>query len=163
MSLLPRTPSQTVGPYYAIGLCRRPENELVPPGEAGAIRVVGRLLDGDGQPIGDGMIEVWQASDRRWGRSGTEADGQFSFLTVKPPASPGEAPRLDVYVFARGLLKHQLTRMYFPDEPEANAADPVLSALPALDRAALVAEQEDGVMRFDIRMQGDRQTVFFAV
>jgi protocatechuate 3,4-dioxygenase alpha subunit len=82
---------------------------------------------------------------------------------TKPLALDGQAPRLDIYVHARGLLKHQLTRMYFPDEPEANAADPVLSALPEADRAVLVAEQEDGAVRFDIRMQGDRQTVFFSV
>ncbi len=159
---LPRTPSQTVGPYYAIGLCRRVENELVPPDHPGAIRLTGRLLDGDDRPISDGMIEVWQAAGGRWGRSGTDEDGEFSFVVAKEPA-PGEAPRLDVYVFARGLLKHQLTRLYFPDEPEANAADPVLSALPEADRAVLVAEQENGAVRFDIRMQGDRQTVFFAV
>ena len=83
-------------------------------------------------------------------------------MVAKPPALAGAAPRLDLYVFARGLLKHQLTRMYFPDEPEANAADPVLSSLPEADRAVLVAEQEDGAVRFDIRMQGERQTVFFA-
>lgn len=158
-----RTPSQTVGPYYAIGLCRRVENELVSPGDAGAIRMTGQLFDGDGKPIGDGMIEAWDAAGRRWGRSGTDTDGQFSFVVAKPPAEDGAAPRLDIYVHARGLLKHQLTRMYFPDEPEANAADPVLSALPEADRAVLVAEQEDGAVRFDIRMQGDRQTVFFTV
>jgi protocatechuate 3,4-dioxygenase, alpha subunit len=159
---LPRTPSQTVGPYYSIGLCRRVENELVHADDPRAIRVIGRLLDGDEQPVGDGMIEVWQAADGLWGRCGTDADGGFSFLAPKPPASGAEAPHLDVYVFARGLLKHQLTQMYFPDEAEANAADPLLSSLPDADRAALVAEREDGAVRFDIRMQGDRQTVFFA-
>ncbi len=160
---LPRTPSQTVGPYYTIGLCRRVENELAQPDDPGSLRLAGRLLDGDEQPIGDGMVEVWQADGGRWGRSGTDADGQFSFVITKPAARASEAPHLDVYVFARGLLKHQLTRVYFPDEPEANAADPVLSSLPEADRAVLVAEQEDGAVRFDIRMQGDRQTVFFSV
>ena len=160
---LPRTPSQTVGPYYAIGLCRRVENELVPPNDPGAVRVTGQLLDGDGQPIGDGMIEAWDASGSRWGRSGTDTEGRFSFVVSKPAARSGEAPRLDIYVHARGLLKHQLTRLYFPDEPEANAADPVLSSLPEADRAVLVAEQEDGAVRFDIRMQGERQTVFFSL
>jgi len=160
---LPLTPSQTVGPYYAIGLCRRVENELVAPGDPGAIFIVGQLFDGDGQPIGDGMIEAWQGGDKRWGRCGTDDEGRFSFVAAKAPAPLGEAPHLDIYVHARGLLKHQLTRMYFPDEPEANAADPVLAALPEADRAVLVAEQEDGTVRFDIRMQGDRQTVFFAV
>ncbi len=159
---LPRTPSQTVGPFFEIGLCRRFENELVRADERGAVRLVGRLLDGDEQPIVDGMLEAWQAAGLRWGRCGTDAQGAFSFLTVKPSASGGEAPHLDLYVFARGLLKHQLTRMYFPDEVEANAADPLLSSLPEADRALLVGEQEDGVVRFDIRMQGDRQTVFFA-
>jgi protocatechuate 3,4-dioxygenase alpha subunit len=160
---LPRTPSQTVGPYYAIGLCRRVENELVPPDEPGAIRVTGQLFDGDGQPIGDGMIEAWDGSGSRWGRSGTDGEGRFWFVTAKPGALDGAAPHLDIYVFARGLLKHQLTRLYFPDEPEANAADPVLSSLPEADRAVLVAEQEDGAVRFDIRMQGERQTVFFSL
>ncbi|HET8606802.1 MAG TPA: hypothetical protein VFL66_07195 [Gaiellaceae bacterium] len=154
----PTTPSQTVGPFYSIGLSRRPENELVPSG----VRLHGRLLDGEGAGI-DGMIELWDARAGRWGRSGTDADGGFEFVVAKPEPFPGEAPRLDVYVFARGLLMHQLTRVYFPDEAGANAADPVLSQLPADDRATLVAVPEDGALRFDIRMQGDRATVFFAV
>jgi protocatechuate 3,4-dioxygenase alpha subunit len=159
---LTRTPSQTVGPYYSIGLARRVANELVPPGRPGAIRIAGRMLDGEEQPIADGMVELWDAADGLWGRSGTDEHGGFAFVAVKPVAAAREAPHLDVYVFARGLLKHQLTRMYFPDEVEANAFDPVLSSLPEADRAVLVAEQEDGGVRFDIRMQGDRQTVFFA-
>lgn len=159
---LPRTPSQTVGPYYAIGLCRRPDDQLVPPDDPASVRLHGRLLDGAGDGI-DGMIEVWDGNARRWGRSGTDSEGMFGFTVAKPEPFPGEAPRLDVYVFARGLLKHQLTRVYFPDEAEANAADPVLSQLPEQDRATLVAVPEDGALRFDIRMQGDRATVFFAV
>ena len=157
-----RTPSQTVGPYYAIGLCRRPDNELVPPDDPASLRLIGRLLDGEGGGI-DGMIEVWDAGAQRWGRSGTDSEGMFQFAVAKPDAEPGQAPRLDVVVFARGLLKHQLTRVYFPDEAEANAADPVLAQLSEEDRATLVAEPEDGALRFDIRMQGDRATVFFAV
>jgi len=160
---LPRTPSQTVGPYYTIGLCRRVENELLPAADPKALRVTGRLLDGDEQPIPDGMIEAWDAGGGRWGRSSTDAQGRFSFVAGRPGASAGEAPHLDLYVFARGLLKHQLTRMYLPDEAEANAADPVLALLPEADRALLVAEQEDGALRFDIRMQGERQTVFFSL
>jgi protocatechuate 3,4-dioxygenase, alpha subunit len=147
-----RTPSQTVGPFYAIGLCRRPENELA---EGGELRLIGQLLDGSGIPVSDGVIEIWDGVDRRWGRSGTDADGRFSFVVAKPA---GEAPHFHVYVFARGLLRHQLTRIYFPDEPE----DAVLASLEPAERATLIADQEDGALRFDIRLQGDRQTVFFA-
>jgi protocatechuate 3,4-dioxygenase alpha subunit len=160
---LPATPSQTVGPYYAIGLSRRSQNELVAPSDPAAVTLTGRLLDGEGDPI-DGMIEVWDAVARRWGRSGTDADGRFSFVVAKPSAgAAGEAPRLDVHVFARGLLKHQLTRIYFPDEEQANARDPVLSSVPEEARESLIAEAEDGALRFDIRMQGERATVFFAL
>ena len=160
---LPATPSQTVGPYYAIGLSRRTENELVAPSDPAALTLTGRLLDGEGDPI-DGMIEVWDAVTRRWGRSGTDADGRFSFVVTNPASGgAGEAPRLDVHVFARGLLKHQLTRIHFPDEVEANAADPVLSSVSEEARGTLIAEAEDGALRFDIHMQGERATVFFAL
>jgi len=152
-----RTPSQTVGPFYEIGLCRRTENELA----ADGIPLHGQLLDGQDEPIEDGMIEVWDDAGRHWGRSGTTADGRFSFLVSKPASAQG-APCLHVFVFARGLLRHQLTRIYFPDEGAANAADPVLAALPEDDRATLVAQDEGGALRFDIRMQGDCATVFFA-
>lgn len=155
------TPSQTVGPFYAIGLCRRAENELVPHDAPGAVTLAGTLFDGAGDPIVDGVIEVWDAVGGRWGRCGTDGAGRFSFQLVKPDPGPQGAPRLDVYVFARGLLKHQLTRIYFPDEAEANAADPVLAQLSEADRATLVADGEDGALRFDIRMQAERATVFF--
>jgi protocatechuate 3,4-dioxygenase alpha subunit len=159
----PKTPSQTVGPYYAIGMSRRPDDALVPRNDPSALRLIGQLIDGQGTPINDGVLEVWDAVDGRWGRSGTDSDGRFSFVVAKPAApAAGGAPRLDVYVFARGLLRHQLTRMYFPDEAEANASDPVLSSLDEAQRATLVAEAEDGALRFDIHMQGERQTVFFA-
>jgi protocatechuate 3,4-dioxygenase alpha subunit len=157
-----KTPSQTVGPFYSIGLSRGPQNELADRHDPAAIHLIGRLIDGQGDPIADGMIEAWDAAGRRWGRSGTDAEGRFSFVLAKPAAPPGHAPRLDVYVFARGLLRHQLTRVYFPDEAQANAADPVLAGLDDAARSTLVAEQEDGALRFDIRMQGDRATVFFA-
>jgi protocatechuate 3,4-dioxygenase alpha subunit len=155
-----RTPSQTVGPYYAIGLAREVQNELADRRDPSALRLIGQLLDGEGTPINDGMIEIWDPAGRRWGRSGTDADGRFSFVVTKPEPLPGQAPRFDVFVFARGLLRHQLTRIYFPDE-EANAVDPVFSGLDEQARATLVAEREDGALRFDIRMQGDRETVFF--
>ena len=142
-----RTPSQTVGPYYSIGLCRRPENILV---EHGA-ELSGRLLDGQDDPIADGMIELWDPAGRRWGRSGTDADGRFSFQVAEPEL------HFDVFVFARGLLRHQLTRIYFPGRQ--NDADPVFASLDDAER--LVARQEDGRFLFDIRMQGEQATVFF--
>lgn len=157
-----KTPSQTVGPFYSIGLGRRRENELVPSGDPSAIALRGELLDGEGAPIRDGMIEVWQPVERRWGRCGTGPDGAFSFVISQPAAPVGEAPHLDIHVFARGLLKHQRTRMYFPDELDANSDDPVFAALGEDDRARLVAEREDGGLRFDIHMQGARETIFFS-
>ncbi len=156
-----KTPSQTVGPYYEIGLCRQEDGQLVEPSAAGALTLHGHLLDGDGQPVSDGMIEAWDSIGGRWGRSGTDADGSFSFVVAKPAGSGAEAPRLDVFVFARGLLRHQLTRVYFPGEP-SNDADPVLAALPADAQRTLVAQAEDGALLFDIHLQGDGQTVFFA-
>jgi protocatechuate 3,4-dioxygenase, alpha subunit len=156
-----QTPSQTVGPFYTIGLTW-PSTELVPPGAPGAVELTGRLIDGRGEPIGDGLVEVWDAAGGRWGRSGTDAEGRYSFTVAKPEPSDGSAPRLDVYVFARGLLRHQLTRIYFPDEQAANEADPVLSALDERERQTLVARQQAGVLLFDITMQGESATVFFA-
>jgi protocatechuate 3,4-dioxygenase alpha subunit len=141
------TPSQTVGPFYAIGLCRRPDDELDPDG----IELTGQLFDGQGEPIGDGVVEVWDAERRLWGRSGTDADGRFRFLV------PRDAEVLEAFVFARGLLRHQRTRIYLRE-----AEDEVLAGLEPARRATLVAWTEDGRLRFDIRMQGDRATVFFA-
>ncbi len=160
-----RTPSQTVGPYFALGLTQEPQNRLVAPDAPDAVRVVGRVVDGLGSPVGDAMVELWQptASGTAWGRCATDADGRFEFTTAKPPAADDEAPFLDVLVFARGLLRHVATRLYFADEEEANAADPVLAGLQPDDRATLVAVPEDAALRFDIHLQGERQTVFFAL
>jgi protocatechuate 3,4-dioxygenase alpha subunit len=185
---LPLTPSQTVGPYLSIGLFREPINPaLVPEDDPRAIRIRGRLLDGAGDPVRDGMIEIWQANaagryahpaDSRedveleegftgFGRSGTADDGWFRLVTVRPGPVPWpdgrlQAPHLVVGVFARGLLKRVVTRMYFPGE-EANEADPVLSALGPQERSTLVALPEEGGLRFDIHLQGAPQTTFFAV
>jgi protocatechuate 3,4-dioxygenase, alpha subunit len=160
------TPSQTVGPYFSIGLAREPANELVP--EADAIRITGRVLDGAGEPVPDAVVELWQADedggyrpDFGWGRCGSDADGRFSFTTVKPGRVDAQAPHLTLMVFARGLLKPVLTRMYFPDEEEANAQDPVLSGVE--NPAPLVAQATDGGLEFDVRLQGERESVFFAV
>jgi protocatechuate 3,4-dioxygenase alpha subunit len=116
------------------------------------------------------MVEIWQADaegryrgDFGWGRSGTDAEGRFAFTTVKPGAVDGQAPHVVVLVFARGLLKPVLTRMYFPDEAEANERDAVLGAVPEEQRATLVAHARDDVLEFDVRLQGDRQTAFFAL
>jgi protocatechuate 3,4-dioxygenase, alpha subunit len=183
------TPSQTVGPFFSFGLVDGPlGNVLVPADSPGAIRIRGRVLDGAGDPVPDAMVEIWQANsagryahpaDTRtelpvdagftgFGRSGTEPEGWFEFVTVKPGRVPGpdgqlQAPHVAVGVFARGLLKRLVTRMYFPDEEEANAADPVLSTIDPGAGTTLVAQVEDSALRFDIHLQGDRQTAFFAV
>jgi protocatechuate 3,4-dioxygenase alpha subunit len=181
------TPSQTSGPYLSIGLIGGDiGTSVVSEDDPRAIRIRGQLLDGNGDPVVDGMIETWQANaagryahpaDARedvpleegftgLGRSGTVDDGWYEIVTVKPGPVPGpggadQAPHLLVGVFARGLLKGLLTRLYFPDEEEANAADPVLSGLEERERATLVARSENGGLRFDIRLQGDGETTFF--
>jgi protocatechuate 3,4-dioxygenase, alpha subunit len=156
------TPSQTVGPYFTLGLLDA--NELVPDGR----RITGRVLDGAGEPVPDAVVEIWQADeegryrpDFGWGRSRCDADGRYSFTTCKPGSVDGQAPHLTMLVFARGLLKPVLTRMYFPDEEEANARDPVLSAVD--DPTTLVARSVADGLEFDVRLQGDGETVFFAV
>jgi protocatechuate 3,4-dioxygenase alpha subunit len=158
------TPSQTVGPYFSLGLLDRGANELVP----GGLRISGRVLDGAGEPVPDALVEIWQADeegryrpDFGWGRSGCDEEGRFGFVTAKPGSVDSQAPHLTVLVFARGLLKPVLTRMYFPDERAANADDPVLAALE--DGSSLVARPTDDGLEFDIRLQGEAETVFFAV
>lgn len=145
-----KTPSQTVGPYYAIGLVgdSSTQNVLV----ADGIALQGQLFDGQGQPIPDGLIEAWDAAGRHWGRSGTDADGRFSFRV------PRDAAHLEVYVFARGLLRHQWTRIYL----DGSVDDEVLAGLDPARRATLMPRREGDELRFDIHMQGDDATVFFA-
>ncbi len=183
------TPSQTAGPYLEIGLLHGPLTErLVDESDPRAIRIHGVLLDGNREPVPDGLVEIWQANaagryahpadDRTelpledgfsgFGRSGTVDAGRFEFITVKPGRVPWvdgrlQAPHLLAGVFARGLLKRVATRMYFPDEEAANAEDPVLLGLEPEQRATLVARAEDGGLRFDIVLQGAGQTTFFAV
>ncbi len=183
------TPSQTAGPYLSIGMLRELVTpRLVEPGDPRAIVVSGLLLDGAGDPVPDGVIEAWQANAagryahpgddraqpaledgfRGFGRSGTAPAGRFELVTVKPgpvpwPAGGLQAPHLEIGVFARGLLKRLVTRMYFPDEVEANAADPVLSRLDERQRETLVARSDGAGLRFDIVLQGPGQTTFFAV
>jgi protocatechuate 3,4-dioxygenase alpha subunit len=182
-----RTPSQTVGPFFGFALFERVGNELVAPDAPGAITIVGEVVDGNGDVVPDAIVEVWQANEAGryadpadprhdlplsdgftgFGRSDTGSGG-FSFVTVKPGRVPGadgalQAPHVDVAVFARGLLDRLVTRLYFPDETEANAADPLLSMLDPTDAATLVAVPDGDALRFDIRLQGERQTVFLAV
>jgi protocatechuate 3,4-dioxygenase, alpha subunit len=171
---LPRTPSQTVGPFFEFGLMTK--TQLVAADAPGAIRIEGQVLDGAGEPVPDGLVEIWGAGadgsyasgNSGWGRCQTGLDGNYGFTTVKPGAVPEpdgsvQAPHLTVLCFARGLLKPVLTRLYFSDEAGANAADPLLGAIAdAGERATLVAAAAGaGAYRFDIRLQGDGQTVFF--
>jgi protocatechuate 3,4-dioxygenase, alpha subunit len=170
------TPSQTVGPFFAIELPYAEGPYVVPDGAEGAIWLRGRVLDGAGDPIPDALVETWQAdpdgrfdSDfRGFGRSGTDAEGAWAIHTLKPgpvaaPDGGLQAPHVDLTVFARGLLRHLVTRLYFDDEDEANAADPVLAGLDDARRATLVAAVEDDGYRLDIHLQGPDETIFFAV
>ncbi|HEY2436630.1 MAG TPA: protocatechuate 3,4-dioxygenase subunit alpha [Solirubrobacteraceae bacterium] len=182
------TPSQTVGPFFAIGLPWEAGPIAVPEDTPGAIRITGTVYDGAGEPVPDSLIETWQADPdgrfadlhghggpsrlsgfRGFARHGEEdGDGRFEIVTVKPGAVPApggghQAPHLDVSVFARGMLHRCVTRIYFADEPEANAADPVLRSVPADRRATLLARPADGGYVFDIRLQGPEETAFFAV
>jgi protocatechuate 3,4-dioxygenase, alpha subunit len=183
------TPSQTTGPYLQIGLIGGPiSSRLVDESDPRAVRLTGVLLDGAGEPVPDGMIEIWQANaagryahpaDEReeipleygfsgFGRAATDEAGRFELVTVKPGRVPWvdgrlQAPHLLVGVFARGLMKRVATRMYFPDEDAANAEDPVLLGLEPEERARLVARDDGGALRFDIVLQGPEQTTFFAV
>lgn len=193
-----QSPSQTIGPYFAYGLSAAQYGydhrcvatpDLAHEGTEGErIRLIGQVFDGEGKPIDDAMIEIWQANahgrynhpadDRQdnrldpdfkgFGRSGSGADArqQFVFDTVKPGAlGDGQAPHMNMIVMMRGLLVHLFTRVYFEDEVEANAADPVLASVPNARRHTLIARRQPQaagtIYRFDIHMQGPDETVFF--
>jgi protocatechuate 3,4-dioxygenase alpha subunit len=172
--VLEPTPSQTVGPFFSFGLCSDEKAALVPADAPEAIRITGRVLDGEGEGVPDAMVEIWQAdaegryrSDFGWGRSGCDGEGGYSLVTCKPGrVSDGngglQAPHLSVLVFARGLLKPVHTRLYFPGD-EANADDRVLAAVPDGERSTLVARAVEGGLEFDVRLRGEGQTTFFAV
>jgi protocatechuate 3,4-dioxygenase, alpha subunit len=156
----PLTPSQTVGPFFAIGLGATVDSHVVPEGSMGALRLSGQVFDGDGQPVPDALIETWQPEGV--GRSATDDEGHYSLVTIKPQsAGATSAPHIDVSVFARGLLTRLITRVYFPDEPAANETDPVLRSLEPEERGTLMAVSDGGGLRFDIHLQGGRETVFF--
>ena len=172
------TPSQTVGPFFHLGFAWLFQPDLAH-SAAGSERVsvTGRVLDGDGQPVPDAAIEIWQP-DARSGRTGsgfggfarvpTDAAGAFRFATVKPALMPGpggrpQAPHLVAVVFMRGLLKQLITRMYFPDEP-GNAHDPVLTLVEPARRRTLVARGRGGEpmsLEWNLVLQGPDETVFF--
>lgn len=184
------TPSQTVGPFLAIGLPWPDGPFAVSPDTPGAIVIGGRVLDGAGQPVPDALVETWQADPasrfdhpddprgpavppagfRGFGRSATDSAGNYHIVTLRPgplpcPDGGTEAPHLDVSVFARGLLDRVVTRIYFSDDEDANAADPVLASIAdGGRRATLIAVAGPGRhFSFDVRLQGEHETVFFDV
>ncbi|HAC44493.1 MAG TPA: protocatechuate 3,4-dioxygenase subunit alpha [Chloroflexi bacterium] len=152
------TPSQTVGPFFGYALPFEDGDDAVSGHEA--MRIEGQLLDGAGEPVPDGLVELW--GGQQFKRCRTDSEGVFHFTVVKPAAGV-EAPHLDVTIFARGLLRHLATRMYFPDEETANASDRVLNLIDPARRHTLIAHRDDAVLRFDIRLQGESETVFFAL
>jgi protocatechuate 3,4-dioxygenase alpha subunit len=163
------TPSQTVGPYLALGLPWSDGPDVVPQGTEGRIRLYGKVYDGEGQVIPDALIETWQADAagrfgdpgfRGFGRSPTNDDGDWEIFTVKPGRiGDGQAPHIDVNVFARGMLNRCVTRIYFADED--NGGDPVLETVPEERRPTLLATPGEDGYRFDVHLQGERETVFF--
>lgn len=180
------TTSQTIGPFLRIGLEWMVIEDLAPAGVVGErVAIAGRVLDGDGKPVNDAAVELWQANShgryaspedtqdkplesafRGYGRSLTNDAGEFRFRTIKPGRVPGpqgrmQAPHLNVTIFMRGLLKQLVTRVYFPDDP-ANADDPVLALVPAARRGTLIAARKgDGALEWNVILQGRDETVFF--
>jgi protocatechuate 3,4-dioxygenase, alpha subunit len=185
---LPQTPSQTVGPFFKPALIRSGQDSLASANTRGErVAIEGRVLDGDAAAVSDAMIELWQANadgcydhpedlqerahdpdSHGFGRAATDDHGRFRFHTIKPGPVAGlgnslQAPHINVSIFARGLLKRLVTRIYFPDEP-LNASDALLNAVAPARRSTLVARVErPGVLRFDIVLQGEHETVFFDV
>jgi len=188
---LKQTPSQTAGPFFHYALTpeqsRYPNTGIATPALADAsvpgqrIRLVGTVIDGQGQPMADALIELWQAdslgryahpSDPRgsnvsfkgFGRCATDARGEYGFDTIKPGAiGDGQAPHVTFIIFTRGGQNHLYTRVYFPDEAAANGKDPVLQSVPADRRDTLIAIKAETGYRLNIRVQGDGETVFFDV
>jgi protocatechuate 3,4-dioxygenase alpha subunit len=187
MAQLHTSPSATVGPFWSIGLMWDDGQHAVAPETAGAIWIRGKVFDGAGQPLAVGLVETWQADPdgrfdhpddprgpaaypgfRGFGRSSLVDDGEFAICTLKPGRVPDgeggmQAPHVDVSLFSQGLLDRLVTRIYFADETAANAEDVVLRALPEERRETLLATPTDDGYRFDVHLQGDRETVFFAV
>jgi protocatechuate 3,4-dioxygenase alpha subunit len=186
------TPSQTVGPFFSLGLTAKKRSVRCiagPQARGERVLLICRVLDGDTQPAPDALIEIWQADAdgkynhpddarhetadsacRGFGRMGTAEDGSCEFETIKPGRVPGpgdvlQSPHLSLAVFARGMLKQLYTRVYFADDP-ANQEDPILALVPEDRRETLIAHRDAlraGVWRFDIHLQGGQETVFFDV
>lgn len=164
------TTSQTVGPFLTIGMDWLNTRDVARGVSGERVTIAGRVFDGDGQPVTDASIELWQANAygkyeanaTGFGRCPTDGEGAFRFTTVKPGAAEGQAPHITVNVFARGLLKQLVTRIYFPGD-RANDADPVLSLVPASRRATLIARQSaaTGVLEWNVVLHGKDETVFF--
>jgi len=191
MSRLGRTPSQTVGPYHSMRLSGPRQNVLVPPTEAATIRIVGGVYDGNRAPVDDALIEIWQANAAGRYRHGIDDRTEiplaagfmgfgralvnpltmtYSFETVKPGRVPGpdgslQAPHINLILHARGILHAYFTRLYFADEARLNATDVVLGLVPEERRRLLVAPVVSGqgvpTYRFDVRLRGPDETVFF--
>lgn len=186
MGTLGATPSQTVGPFFSCGLERLDASDLAPPGVSGErVTVEGRVLDGDGQGVPDALLELWQANAngryahpedtqdrplepafRGFGRVTTDGDGRFRFVTIKPGPVPGpggaaQAPHVAVSVFARGLQRRLVTRLYFPGD--AHATDYAMGLVPPSRRETLVARRGEapGALLWDVVLQGPGETVFF--
>lgn len=173
-----QTPSQTVGPYFAYGLTpeqygydfkklvgNKIEDLFVQ--DAERIVIKGKVFDGEGNPIPDAMIELWQNDGQKtfFGRfgTGTEKENHFVFETVKPKSVEGQAPYVAFIVFMRGQLIHSYTRVYFSDEEELNANDVVLAGIPSERKHTLIAQKRTYFYEFNIYMQGENETVFFDV
>jgi protocatechuate 3,4-dioxygenase alpha subunit len=182
------TTSQTVGPFFSIGLDRLNHADLTDPNVPGErVTIEGRVLDGDGKPVPDALIEIWQANShgkyahpedtqekpveakfQGFGRIPTDEDGKFRFTTIKPGRVPGpdgalQAPHIAVSVFMRGLLRRLVTRIYFPDDP-SNASDFALNLADPARRGTLIARKSNekpGTLEWNIIMQGPEETVFF--
>ncbi|MFE1646623.1 protocatechuate 3,4-dioxygenase subunit alpha [Microbacterium sp. P01] len=178
-SPLAATGGQTVGPFFAFGLDYDKKHQVVFPHSPGSVVLGGTVYDGAGNPIPDAVIEIWGADEngdvsrergafRRddhtftgFGRAATTDDGHYEFFTRNPGPTDGKAPFFSVIVFARGLPDKLITRIYLPEHEELRSADALLSSLGADERATLIATRTpDGNLRHDIRLQGDKETVF---
>lgn len=181
LKLVP-TPGQTIGPFYGYALPFEKDNELVSQANPRSVRLHGVITDGKGEVIPDALLEIWQADEHGkvvsrdgslvrdgytftgWGRVAVDNVGHYTFTTVNPGATEaGKAPFIMLTVFARGLLNRLFTRIYLPEDTEALAADPLLASLSEAERSTLIATREaDGSLRFDIRLQGENETVFLS-